>query len=313
MDDVSISRRMVLTGASALALGNSAASAAEPGAPSPDHRSATLPQSDAFELTSQEGRTFTISVVSPDADDPELSLEIHGRQPTPVYALDAGIEFGAVASLSRMMRWGGEIPPVLAVGIGYPDEALAFRDDIRSFDLTPTANPGLDRSPPRKHGGGPAFRRFLTEVVRPTIERRYAVSPENSVLVGHSLGGLFTIDTMISAPTSFRNYLAISPSLWWDDRLELRRLETSLLAGAKYPGRLAVCAGEREERIGGAKARMTSNVLDLGALVAAHPAQFGAASVKIVPGASHHTIFGGSFTDGLKFLLGPKDLVSQTY
>jgi predicted alpha/beta superfamily hydrolase len=296
-----------------LALGSAGGSAAGRGPPSPEHRSATLPQSDAFELKSQEGRTYTISVVLPDADDPELDLEVHGRQPTPVYALDAGFEFGAVASLSRLMRWGGEIPPVLAVGIGYPDEALAFRNDVRSFDLTPTANPGLGKPDPRKHGGGPAFRRFLTEVVRPTIERRYAVSSENSVLVGHSFGGLFAIDTMVSAPSSFRNYLAISPSLWWDDRLVLRRLETSLLAGATYPGRLAVFAGEREERIGGPKARMTSNVLNLGALVAAHPAQFGAASVKIVPGASHHTIYGGSFTDGLKFLLGPKDLISQTY
>jgi hypothetical protein len=69
-------------------------------------------------------------------------------------------------------------------------------------------------------GGAVDFRRFLVTEVLPLIDRTYRTHPYR-VLAGWSLGGLFTIDTLVRQPEAFDAYLAISPSLWWDDELTL--------------------------------------------------------------------------------------------
>ena len=73
---------------------------------------------------------------------------------------------------------------------------------------------------------------------------------------------------MLEAPDAFRNILALSSSIWFADRQFLKTLEERLEDAFDFPGAIAVYVGEREERIAGASARMTSNVLDLGRLVA---------------------------------------------
>lgn len=37
------------------------------------------------------------------------------------------------------------------------------------------------------------------------------------ILVGHSRGGLFAVDTFVEQPELFNAYVAISPSLWWEN------------------------------------------------------------------------------------------------
>src|SRR5450631_524811 len=43
------------------------------------------------------------------------------------------------------------------------------------------------------------------------------------MFVGHSLGGITAIDALYTMPETFNTYLAIDPSLWWDDRTLLKR------------------------------------------------------------------------------------------
>ena len=52
----------------------------------------------------------------------------------------------------------------------------------------------------------------------PKIYETYDVDQENSVLFGHSLGGLFSLETMLEEPDSFGHILALSPSIWFADR-----------------------------------------------------------------------------------------------
>jgi tetratricopeptide (TPR) repeat protein len=98
---------------------------------------------------------------------------------------------------------------------------LAFwTRDGRERDLSPTAL--KDRS---GTGGAARFLAFLKDELRPRIEGGYRTAPYR-ILVGHSLGGLFAIHTLTSAADAFNAYVAISPSLWWDDRRMLRQAET---------------------------------------------------------------------------------------
>ena len=55
----------------------------------------------------------------------------------------------------------------------------------------------------------------------PAIEKQYRVLPYR-VMVGHSFGGLLAIHTLLSKPDMFQAYVAISPSLQWDDGSMLR-------------------------------------------------------------------------------------------
>ena len=56
----------------------------------------------------------------------------------------------------------------------------------------------------------------------PEIESIYKIDKQKKVLFGHSLSGLFTVWAMLRKPNLFSHYLAISPSIWWNDRELLR-------------------------------------------------------------------------------------------
>ncbi len=66
----------------------------------------------------------------------------------------------------------------------------------------------------------------------PYIEGKYHVTKFRT-LIGHSYEGLFTIYTLINNPQLFSYYIAIDPSLDWDDQKLLSKAE-GLLATQKY-------------------------------------------------------------------------------
>ena len=80
-------------------------------------------------------------------------------------------------------------------------------------------------------GGGRAFLEFIEGKLTPHIHERFGTDPDVSVLVGHSLGGLFTIGASTQSSGKMLHYLALSPSLWWDDRFEQKLFENTLKGG----------------------------------------------------------------------------------
>ncbi len=94
----------------------------------------------------------------------------------------------------------------------------------RAHDLTPTASFALTADgkplPLPTSGGGQSFRRMIATELIPLIDRRYRTTPFR-ILFGHSFGGLFTVDVLLTQPDLFRAYVAASPSLWWDNDREL--------------------------------------------------------------------------------------------
>jgi predicted alpha/beta superfamily hydrolase len=254
---------------------------------------ATLLRSEQFNLKSETGRDFVIQVSLPHEVDPDLPLMVRGRKPVGIYVLDGDSSFGMVADLTRMMQWGGDVPPCLIVGITYPPQYLerpiADQVEPRDFDLTPTPNGGNSAFAKAENagGGGRAFLAFIEGKLIPHINQLYGTDPDVSVLVGHSLGGLFAIGASTESSGGLRHYLALSPSLWWDDRFELKRFESSLKNGFHHSGRLAVFAGEREEHISGAFASTVGNVVALRGVLENYPAAFDKTTVQILPDEDH--------------------------
>jgi len=89
----------------------------------------------------------------------------------------------------------------------------------RSRDLTPTNSnfdsmgQKTDKQP--TSGGGPKFLEFLEIELIPLIESQYRTRPSRT-FVGHSLGGLTVLHSLLTQPDLFQNYIAIDSSLWWD-------------------------------------------------------------------------------------------------
>jgi uncharacterized protein len=130
-----------------------------------------------------------------------------------LYVLDGQTHFihtvGSVGYLSAQ----GEIPEVLVV---------ALTSTVRIRDFTQSDWPS------HWIGGGGAknFKAFLSQELIPKIEKEYRTNSFR-ILSGHSASGQFALYTLASEPSLFHAYVAMSPSLDWDNNLPQRSLEES--------------------------------------------------------------------------------------
>ena len=123
-----------------------------------------------------------------------------------LYLLDGGGHFHHTTGAMQFLAANNRMPQMIVVAIPNTD---------RTRDLTPpTHAANADRWPTA--GGADNFLRFIRQELQPWVEGEYRTQPYR-VLIGHSLGGLFAAHTLITQPETFNAYIAISPSLWWDD------------------------------------------------------------------------------------------------
>lgn len=271
--------------------------------------SASVCRSEMFDLEGPSG-TFRIKVAKPHTPSQDLSLMITGEQASPVYIMDGNELFGITSDLTRMMQFGGHVPPSLIVGIGYPEEDIDTFSRRRRMDLTPSDWQSSRDKDYAQGGGAAATLEFLTECLMPRIEGSYDVDPRNGVLAGLSYGGLFSLFASAMMPDKFPHHIALSPSLFWDDRLVLKELERSLHTKQIRAGRIFVAAGAREMSISpptepdlALDIAMVQNVCTVGNLLARHSENVTGVA-KIFDDESHHSIIGIGLSRGLRFTIG---------
>jgi len=112
---------------------------------------------------------------------------------------------------------GGFTPEMVLVGIA--NEKNRVRDLTTSTITTKYGMPFTE-----KNGGADNFRKFIQKELIPFVESKYPVTKYRT-LIGHSYGGLFTISTLTHQPNLFANYLAIDPSLDWDNQRLIKESE----------------------------------------------------------------------------------------
>jgi predicted alpha/beta superfamily hydrolase len=66
-------------------------------------------------------------------------------------------------------------------------------------------------------------------------------------IAGVSLGGLFPLYVLFYAPETFNRYIAVSPSLWWNDRVILEYEEEFADKHSDLPAKLFLSVGGLEE------------------------------------------------------------------
>lgn len=171
---------------------------------------------------------FTIA--SPRSPGREVTVylpEAHAttRQPLPLLLLHDGQnlfdperahvpgQHWRVAETAHALMSAGRMPPVVIAGI---DHAREHRLD----EFTPTMGDRVGA------GGAAEYGRFVVDDLVPYLVRAYGVraDADGVAMGGSSLGGLVTLAIARQFPGRIGRFFAMSPSVWWDDRVILRRL-----------------------------------------------------------------------------------------
>jgi predicted alpha/beta superfamily hydrolase len=99
--------------------------------------------------------------------------------------------------------------------------AVANTGEDRIHEYAPTRGVIDDKAKRKKRSRGQAglYAQFLSEELKPYIDRKYRTKPEAEFtgLGGSSLGGLATLAIGILFPHVFTRLLVMSPSIWWDN------------------------------------------------------------------------------------------------
>lgn len=148
-----------------------------------------------------------------------------------VYMLDGDYNFfhltGLVEQLSTISE---KIPEMIVVGISDKGQKAYIKN------LTPTdlENPDGDKS-----GRAGKFIEFIEKDLKPFMDKNYRTAPFD-ILMGHSIGGLFVLTTLTEKPDLFDAYVAISPSLWWNDAYLISRAEDVFKQNKTYNNTLFI-------------------------------------------------------------------------
>ncbi|MDK1309760.1 alpha/beta hydrolase [Pseudoalteromonas ardens] len=132
-----------------------------------------------------------------------------------LYLTDARAQMTHTASMIHYLQGG--ISEMIVVGIETPS---------RSRDFSPYDADGQVIVNPAEH----SLLNFIRTEVKPLVARRYRTN-SFALLSGHSLGGLFTLYSMLTAPELFDVYIALSPAMGWGSKNLLPFIE-------QHPARL---------------------------------------------------------------------------
>jgi len=134
----------------------------------------------------------------------------------------SGVEWGVDETAERLIK-EKLIEPLIVV-------AVANVGEERINEYAPTRGVIDPKAKRKKRSRGLArkYGRFLIEELKPFIDRKYPTNcgAEFTGLGGSSLGGLATLAIGILYPQVFRRLMVMSPSIWWDDFVVYRLVDS---------------------------------------------------------------------------------------
>lgn len=146
----------------------------------------------------------------------------------------AGVEWGVDETAERLVH-AGRVAPLIIVAINHAGVQ-------RADEFAPTHDT-------HRQAGGHADRyaRFIVEELKPYVDDAFRTRPEavHTALGGSSLGGLVTLHIGLEHPHVFGALAVLSPSIWWDRRAVLDRVDA---LPDRLPWRIWLDVGTAEGR-----------------------------------------------------------------
>jgi hypothetical protein len=180
------------------------------------------------------GETRRINVYTPPGYE-----ESAARYPV-LYMPDGGVDedFPHVTTGIDTAIRAGEMRPVIVAGI---------ENTERRRDMTGPTQVESDRKIAVHVGGSASFRAFIRDELMPVIRKRFRGNGETAI-VGESLAGLFIVETFFEDPKLFDTYIALSPSLWWNDQALVRSADKWLQSRPKLTATLYLASAGDDDR-----------------------------------------------------------------
>ena len=159
-----------------------------------------------------EDRTCLISL----PDSYNDSSEVEKKYPI-IILLDGYTHFktatGIVHFMSSNRNRNHFMPEIIIIAIENVD---------RERDFTVTK---IKTKRPNTMGGGRNFLNFIEKELIPYIDKNYRTEPFRT-LVGHSLGGLLTLNSYMDKNSIFDAYISMDPSIWWDEEMMKNKVDS---------------------------------------------------------------------------------------
>ncbi|UCC82977.1 MAG: tetratricopeptide repeat protein [Gemmatimonadota bacterium] len=152
-----------------------------------------------------------------------------------LYVLDGGDYFEPFGGVVQYLTMYDMVPELIVVAIPHGDrmKELTFSPSNEENGDWPTS------------GGAESFQRFLEEELIPVIDESYRTYPFR-ILVGHSLAGLFALESLARSPDLFQATIALDPSLYWN-QFEWLKNAATLFDGVSNWRHFLFISGERKD------------------------------------------------------------------
>lgn len=197
----------------------------------------TVPNSQIKKITSNivAGQEYELQISLPSG------YESSNKSYPVVYLMDSQWDFPLVSCIYGEQYFDGFIPELIIVGVTWGG-VNPNPDFLRARDYTPTNESRLVQS-----GGADKFLDFMNNELFPYIEQNYKVDKQNRTLMGCSLGGLFTMYTMLTHSEMFSGYVAATPAIAWDNEVLYQYEKMFAPKVLKTPIRTFMTVGEVEK------------------------------------------------------------------
>lgn len=196
------------------------------------------------------GQSFTLSSEILGEERPYFiylpeNYQENGNPLSVMYLLDGHNNFHPTTGIIKHLNRNGRIPNMMVVGIPNTTD--------RTKDLTPAIKKDMEAKKQfATAGGADNMLAFIKDELIPHIDKNYNTGPFK-ILTGHSFGGIFAVNALLSEPDLFDAYLSISPSMWWDKQNLVARADSFLQTKPKLDCYFYMTMGdEGNDMLGGA-------------------------------------------------------------
>ncbi|MBU3012684.1 alpha/beta hydrolase [Polaribacter vadi] len=159
-----------------------------------------------------EERTCLISL----PDSYNNSSEVDKKYPV-IILLDGYTHFKTASGIVHFMSSNRNRNNLMPESI-----IIAIENVDRERDFTVTK---IKTKRPNNMGGGRNFLNFIEKELIPYIDKKYKTEPFRT-LVGHSLGGLLTLNSYMDENSVFNAYISIDPSIWWNEEMMKNKVDS---------------------------------------------------------------------------------------
>lgn len=133
---------------------------------------------------------------------PSYNATVNQKYPV-LYILDGDYNFQYVAGFLELQ---GAISEII------PEMILVAISGKGTNEYRKNCKPKIDGV--EDSGNAEEVASFIEKELIPYVNKNYKAS-DYKIFGGHSVGGIFVVNTAINHPNLFNNYIAISPALWW--------------------------------------------------------------------------------------------------